>query len=102
MQHIASYGEMMKSHVMNDFEQLKEEMRCSQRFYNIVYPAVAFYDSECSTIYVVLLALESAVSKNYKMILFVRNCDDKLLKTLHMNCLRGTFKCALVCIAYVN
>lgn len=86
----------------DDFEQLKDEMRCSQRFDNIVYPAVAFYDSECSTIYEVLPALEAAVSKNYKMILFVRNCDDELLKTLHVNCLRGTFKCELVCIDNVN
>lgn len=86
----------------DDFEQLKNEMRCSQRFDHIVYPAVAFYDSECSTIYEVLPALEAAVSKSYKMILFVRNCDDELLKKLHMNCLRGTFKCALVCIDNVN
>lgn len=86
----------------DDFEQLKDEMRCSQRFDNIVYPAVAFYDSECSTIIEVLPALEVAVSKSYKMILFVRNCDDELLKTLHMNCLKGIFKCELVCVDNVN
>lgn len=83
----------------DDFEQLKKEMCCSERFDKMIYPAVAFYDSECSTTVEVLPALETALSnKNHKVILFVRNCDDELLQTLNVNCLRGVFKCALVCV----
>lgn len=63
-------------------------MRCSNRFDDVVSPFMAVYDIECSTIYEVLPTLEVAVSNGYKVILFVLNCDDELIKTLHMNCLR--------------
>ncbi len=87
---------------IDDFEWLKNEMKRSQRFDNVEHPAVAFYDSECSTLHETLPALEAAVGEKNKMILFVRNCDDDLLKILHDNCLRGIFKCAVVCIDDVN
>lgn len=82
----------------NDYEQLREQMCNSERFESVVYPAVAIYDSECSTIQDVLPSLEIAVNKKCKMILFVRSCDDELWKTLFVNCARGTFNCELVCI----
>lgn len=86
----------------SDFEKIKIRLCNPRRFDAVVYPAVAFYDCDCTTIMDVLLALEYAVSNKYKIILFVHSCDEELLRTLLMNCMRGILQCELVCINDVN